>query len=268
MTTKQDEVPDQSAHNTIIISLTERNIAQKNMTVMKSSTIDYDDRVNDTALPQPYYDGDQSSTFVDKPTASIISTLPKNLPATALSTATAAAESHRSDDITTSSLLYQVSSLTSENETLTAQNNLLIKENEALLAKIAEAKRQSIEAVQHVHLKAYIAETARNAAEDRATRLENILLDLVSNVTVDQVLRREIQDAMSGNSSSPTSPVQSINSDTMRTRARASARGAPMPPDAPAEYFSHSSAADKATNPSPPKFERIFSRLRRGDHAA
>ena len=269
MTTTEEKVSDQLPHNIITTSQTERNIAQKKLPVMKSSTIDYDDRVNDTALPQPDHDDDQSSTYMDKPMASIISTLSQKSYATAVSTAAVAeAAASPADDVTTSSLLLRVSSLTSENEMLTARNHLLLKHNEALLGKLAEAKRQSIEAVQHVHLKAYIAETARSAAEDRASRLESILLGLASDITFDELVRREIQDAISGNSSLHMSPVQSINIDTAtRTRGRVSAGSASMTQDAPSEYFPHSSATDGTTNPSPPRFERILSRLRRGDHA-
>jgi hypothetical protein len=271
-TTTREDASDQSSHNIIITSSAERSIAEKNDYVMKSSTIDYDDRVNDTALPQPNHDSDLSSTLINKPMTSIISTLP--LPqksyATAVSTAVVAeAEARPADDITNSSLLLRVSYLTSENETLSAQNHLLIKRNETLLEKLAEAKRQSIEAVQHVHLKAYIAETARSAAEERATRLESILLDLASDITIDVLVRREIQDAISGNSSSSMSQVELIDIDTAtRTRARLSTGNASMPLHAPLDSSPLSSAADGATNPSPLRFERILSRLRRGDHAS
>jgi hypothetical protein len=212
-TTKEpEEVFNEPTPNFIIPSLTESDLAQKKMVVMKSSTIDYDHRVHATALPQTDHDADQSSLNISpvpahepgKPTGPTMSPIlhPNSHAAETTgacsATTSAASEARRVDDVVTSSLLLRVSSLTSENEMLTARNTLLIEQNEALLAKIAEAKRQSVEAVQQVHLKAYIAETARSAAVDRATRLENLLVDLVTDIVVEEVVRQEVQDAIAG----------------------------------------------------------------------
>jgi len=170
-TTKEpEEASNESTPHVNIPSLTEIDIAQLKMAVVKSSTIDCDHRVNDTALPRT----DQSSLNISpvpahepgEPTGPTISPiLHPNLHAAektgaCSATTSAASEARLANDAVTSSLLLRVSSLAFENEMLTARNTLLIEQNEALLAKLAETKRQSVEAVQQVHLKAYIAETS------------------------------------------------------------------------------------------------------------
>ena len=212
-TTKEpEEASNEPTPHVNIPSLTERDIAQKKMAVMKSSTIDYDHRVNDTALPRTDHDADQSSLNISpvpahepgEPTGPTMSPIlhPNSHAAektgACSATTSAASEARLADDAVTSSLLLRVSSLAFENEMLTARNTLLIEQNEALLAKLAETKRQSVEAVQQVHLKAYIAETARSAAVDRATRLEYLLADLATNISVEEVVRLELQDAIAG----------------------------------------------------------------------
>jgi hypothetical protein len=182
---------------------------------------------------------------------------------------------------------------------LTARNTLLIEQNEALLAKLAETKRQSVEAVQQVHLKAYIAETARSAAVDRATRLENLLADLATNIAVEEVIRLEVQDAIAGTTASVAAESAIPYVAKWKTRARKmqalameQAGSAPLFRDAlpghspqpsqrltrppqqypypPQQYPYHatSSRYGPMRSTCPYANERILSRLRRGDHAS
>ena len=139
--------------------------------IVKSSVIDYEDRVNDTALPQLDSNADISPISHE--------------PGSGVNAA-------------------EVGPGPSRLESLTSQNNLLMQQNKSLLAeidtlreKLAASKQQSVEAVQRVQLKAYIADTARAAAEEKAAKLEHLLTNAVSDIVVEGVIRQEIEEAIS-----------------------------------------------------------------------
>lgn len=108
----------------------------------------YDDRVSETALP-----ASSPELTADAITRSIIPRLSPN-------------KSEYSKDS-------NFSNHTSEIEALKA-------ENAKLRRKVASAGQYLTEAVQRVQLKAYIAETARDAAQERVTLLETLLYEVIN----------------------------------------------------------------------------------------
>jgi len=185
-------------------SLSDRELVD----IIKPGTIDYEDRVNDTALLPPNNSQSSQSSSPVPPISS------QSLPEVASTNANANANAKSSKQTSPSSNL--VSSLTSENEILSATNNFLVQENKSLRAeneslqnKLDESKQQSVEAVQRVQLKAYIAETARDAAEERAMRLESMLSDAMARLAAKEAaLRNQVEETMSGTMAFPSSIQQ------------------------------------------------------------
>ena len=180
---------------------------------MKSSTLDYSDRVNDTALPQPpaarespTIPLDQSSDlFIMQNTPSPtphISPPPHQaqLQATNISSPLIPASTSRP---LSPSVINRISSLTADNEVLTAKANFLETENKSLRAEIEALRNQmtidrqnAVEALQRVQLKSYISDTAKDAAEERAAWLEAVLVDAVAELTTREVVRIETDEAI------------------------------------------------------------------------
>ena len=172
--------------------------------IMKPLAIDYDDRVNDTALHQlqPTDNVEFQSSFalpplVLEPAESLAAT--SSMP----NQSTAIDANISSQSINEGMMNARVASLTSENEIMAARNNFLDHQNKALLAEnealrnqLVSYKQQSVEAVQRVQLKAYISETARDVAEERVAWLENVLANSVADMTAKEVARREVKDAV------------------------------------------------------------------------
>ena len=168
-------------------SLSDGELAQ----MMKPLTMDYEDRVNDTALLPPPTNAvpiahtshilpplvhESEHPFEGLMTPPPI--VPPNLPIA-----------------TAKDQLLPSSHRTSSNELLNATNNFLLQsneplqaENEALRAKLVAGKQLAVEAVQRVQLKAYIAETARDAAEERTRWLESVSEDVVAEMARKDVL--------------------------------------------------------------------------------
>lgn len=211
--------------------------------VMRSAMIDYDDRVNDTALPLPNQDSEELSIPLDKiyklSSSPIQPILLYNVHA-----------AKTSDEV---GLLQRVTNLTRENELLIDHTNLLIKQNNTLTEKLVETKRQSIEAVQQVHLKAYIAETARAAADERASQLVGMLTDYFTYKVTDEVMREEMLGALA-RVTVPSSP--SISHTQMWHVQHADAQALRI----------DSTTSNNILTPSSPG--SILNRLRRGDHAS
>jgi hypothetical protein len=143
--------------------------------------IDYEDRVSETSLPQPKASPQLS---VDAITESII---PPMSPT----------RSHSGTNSDFSALVSQI-------EALKAENAQLHRE-------VAAAAQKSTEAIQRVQLKAYIAETARDAAQERAELLEALLLEVIDG----KIVGIELQEVLLGlqkQSSSPTAAASSLSS--------------------------------------------------------
>ena len=101
------------------------------------------------------------------------------------------------------SVVSRLSTLTAENEVLIAKNNFLESDNQSLRAEVEALRNQmamdrqsAVEALQRVQLKSYIADTARDAAEERATWLEAVLVDAVAEMTTREVVRAETNEAI------------------------------------------------------------------------
>ena len=190
--------------------------------VMKSSTIDYGDRVNDTALPHPPGIRQQSpivaqssleqssDLFILQESSS--STAPPHVSpppniqvsqSQLMSNNTTPIRSPSASQAISPSVVSRLSTLTAENEVLIAKNNFLESDNQSLRAEVEALRNQmamerqsAVEALQRVQLKSYIADTARDAAEERATWLEAVLVDAVAEMTTREVVRAETNEAI------------------------------------------------------------------------
>jgi hypothetical protein len=131
--------------------------------------IDYEDRVSETALPNPLFE-----LRADASRQSIIDQI--NLSQT--------------DRVNS-----EATSLRTENESLKSENAKLRREFEA-------ARQKSTEAIQRVQLKAYIAETARDSAQERAALLEALLVEVIDG----KVGRDELEGIFLG-LKAQTSPI-------------------------------------------------------------
>jgi hypothetical protein len=221
---------------------------------MRSATIDYDDRVNDTALPQPNEDVEANSLSMPVDKIDKLSSSP--IQPILLYNVHAA---KTADEV---SLLQRVTNITRENELLIDQNNLLIKQNKALAEKLMETKRQSIEAVQQVHLKAYIAETARTAADERVSQLIGMLSDYITDKVADDVMRQEMLSAVASFAPKQMTPPRQSGMPSQC----ASVNEPTSDPRKQALYTDSTTNADILTPSSPG--ESFLFRLRRGDHAS
>jgi hypothetical protein len=192
--------------------------------VMKSSTIDYGDRVNDTALPHPPGIRQQSPIVAQSSLeqASDLFILQESSSSTAPphvspppniqvsqsqlmsnTTTTTPIRSPSASQAISPSVVSRLSTLTAENEVLIAKNNFLESDNQSLRAEVEALRNQmamerqsAVEALQRVQLKSYIADTARDAAEERATWLEAVLVDAVAEMTTREVVRAETNEAI------------------------------------------------------------------------
>lgn len=149
--------------------------------IMVPLKIDYKDRVSDTALPRP--DKSAPELSADELRESIV---PPMSPT-------------RSRHANNSAF----SALISEIESLKAENAQLRRE-------VAAAGQNLTEAVQRVQLKAYIAETARDSAQERAALLESLLLEVLEG----KIAGIELQEVLLGLKEQTTSPTagSSLNS--------------------------------------------------------
>ena len=136
--------------------------------------IDYEDRVSETALPGPNVKDISSESI----TQSIV---PPMSPT-------------KSDNMINSDF----SALVSEIEALKSENAKLRRE-------VASASQYLTEAVQRVQLKAYIAETACDAAQERVNLLEDLLLQVIDG----KIARSGLQMVMSEMQKQPSSPTAS-----------------------------------------------------------
>jgi hypothetical protein len=133
--------------------------------------IDYTDRVSDTALPQPD-PGISAETIICE------SIVPPMSPT----------KLHVKSDF---------SALVSEIESLKAENIQLRRE-------VAATSQNLTEAVQRVQLKAYIAETARDSAQERAALLESLLLEVIEGKIAGIELQEVLMGLKQPTTSSPT----------------------------------------------------------------
>lgn len=159
---------------------------------MKTATIDYDDRVNGTALPEPYVNTDLEP---DEPLG------PTTISENVIETLGTAKDGDASSLLRLSTVTYQNKILTAQNNFLTQQNQSLLSANEELQCQLAAVKRQTVEAIQQVQLKAYIAETALSAARDRASVMENLLVNIITDVAADEVVEQEVRESIATYSS-------------------------------------------------------------------
>jgi hypothetical protein len=227
------------------------------LAVMRSATIDYEDRVNDTALPRPNEDVEANSLSIPVDKIDKLSSSP--IQPILLYNVHAA---KTADEV---SLLQRVTNITRENELLIDENNLLIKQNKALAEKLVETKRQSIEAVQQVHLKAYIAETARTAAEERILQLIGMVSDYITDKVADDVIRQEMLGAVASFASKQMTPPRQSGMPSQCASVNELYPSPTSNPRKQALYTDSTTNADILT-PSSPGQSFLF-RLRRGDHA-
>lgn len=85
---------------------------------------------------------------------------------------------------------------------LTAQIISLQSENALLRKSQAIERQRATEAVQRIQLKAYIAETARDAAEERSARFEKLLVDAITDLVSKEVVVRESKELIATASAS------------------------------------------------------------------
>jgi hypothetical protein len=162
-------------------------IAQDFMTI---SVIDYDNRVDDTALPVPCV-----AREPEEPITRAISS------DNATETIGPAKDDDSSSLLHLSSVIYQNKILTTQNDFLTRQNQSLLSTSEELQCQLAAVKRQTFEAIQQVQLKAYIAETSLHATKDHAIVVENLLVKIILDVAADKLEEREIRETIAAYSS-------------------------------------------------------------------
>jgi len=283
--------------------------------MMKPLTMDYEDRVNDTALLPP-----STNAAPIAHTSHILPPLvlesehpyegqmtPPPIVPPSLPVATAKDQPINPTPNTHPSS-HLLSSLTSSNELLNATNNFLLAsnkslqaENEALRMKLAAGKQLAVEAVQRVQLKAYIAETARDAAEERTRWLESVLEDVVAEMAGKDVgamspayhLQQSPHPSNSGaalplsSRMAPLPPSGGMHNDVL---------GRPPAPSLQSTYYNHHQGNNQGNGSHPSAFpsaprdsvstdfweppwvrnespslganrESVLSRLRRGDHA-
>jgi len=162
---------------------------QSSPTLMKPTTvIDYEDRVNDTFL-EPH-------KFAPSPISP-----PPGINATVPEIPTEVEEST------------SLSQITAQNSFLIDQNKSLLNQLEVLREKLNSSKQQSVEAIQRVQLKAYVAETARATAEEKASKLENLLVSVITDMTSGGVIRQEVQDSIFTTSTIAHESLQRLNAN-------------------------------------------------------
>lgn len=162
---------------------------QSSPTLMKPTTvIDYEDRVNDTFL-EPH----KFAPSPISPPPGINAMVPEILTEEKESTS--------------------LSQLTAQNSFLIDQNKSLLTQLEVLREKLNCSKQQSVEAIQRVQLKAYVAETARATAEEKATKLENLLVSVIDDMAAGRVIRHEVQDSISTTSTVAHESLQRLNAN-------------------------------------------------------
>eukprot|EP00986_Skeletonema_menzelii_P018361 scaffold26631_cov139-Skeletonema_menzelii.AAC.2 len=179
---------------------------------MKSSTIDYGDRVNDTALPQAHIGRNSPSAVLeqssdlfimqDSPSPTTNAQPPHPVQSQVMSNSLPIQSASTSHQISPA-IVSRISSLTADNEVLTAKANFLESENQSLRAEIEALRNQinserqsAVEALQRVQLKSYISDTAKDAAEERTAWLEAVLVDAVTELTTREVVQIETNEAI------------------------------------------------------------------------
>jgi len=171
-------------------SFSEKALAQ----MMKPLTINYEDRVNETALPSPHPSPNNAAqTSILPPLEHDLVQSASEGPATSSPPPTLPQDLSSGATVEAIPSCLSISSLTSKNEILAAANTFLVAENEAIRNQLAIFKQQSVEALQRVQLKAYIAETARDNAEERASRLEEKLANALAEMAQREVARPEAE---------------------------------------------------------------------------
>jgi hypothetical protein len=219
------------------VPISDRDIAQD---FMKTTTIDYVDRVNDTALPEPYVNTDLEP---DEPLG------PTTISENVIETLGTAKDGDASSLLRLSTVTYQNKILTAQNNFLTQQNQSLLSANEELQCQLAAVKRQTVEAIQQVQLKAYIAETALSAARDRASVMENLLVNIITDVAADEVVEQEVRESIATYSSM----MISQNNQESARRSMSPCNGSPhLSPQhessAPSSMNSHKSHEQSAAS--------------------
>lgn len=211
------------------------------------------DRVNETSLPIPEENPMNSLPFE----ASTVE--PPN--------------SAGAQNVDIHSMGSRLSALASENESLKAENEVLKRD---LLA----TRQQTTEAVQRVQLKSYIADTARDAAEERAAKLEAMLVDAVTQMTCKEVVQLEVNDAFCAAAYSVVAPIHSMAPQSMASvlhspqpSPRPSSLLLPLPNTLPSDILQQHSQRNTQTLRVPwvredgrlgASRDSVLSRLRRG----
>ena len=103
---------------------------------------------------------------------------------------------------------------------LLSENEALKAENAQLRHEFAENRQNSTEAVQRVQLKAYIAETARDSAQERATLLENLLLQVIDGKLGGKELEELVLGPRAQTTPAGASLVSSLHLDSMQSLSR------------------------------------------------
>ncbi|KAL3782771.1 hypothetical protein HJC23_003092 [Cyclotella cryptica] len=138
----------------------------------------------------------------------------------------------------------EVSSLMLENESLKAENAQLRREFEA-------ARQKSTEAIQRVQLKAYIAETARDSAQERAALLEALLVEVIDG----KIAGSELEELFL-NLKTPT-PTAASSLSSLLDR---------LPKDTIIRINSSQGDHQREIQHELQNYKGVLSRLRRGDN--
>ena len=159
--------------------------------------IDYDDRVSETALPCP----NLKDISTDAITQSIVPPMsPTESGVVNTKSEITKFPSHANSDF---------AALVSEIENLKSENKILRSE-------VASANQYLTEAVQRVQLKAYIAESACDAAQERVNLLEGLLVQVIDGKIAPSELQ-EVMIEMQEQSGSPmASSLSTLNNQLPR----------------------------------------------------
>ena len=190
--------------------------------LMVPITTEYDDRVSETALPQS-----KTSHEINAVCESIV-------PSMSPSKRYGASNS-------------EVIGLLSEIESLKTENNQLRSE-------ISLADQKSTEAVQRVQLKAYIAETARDSAVERATLLETLLFQVLDG----KIGEKELQERLCTIQRQAISPTSASSLSALLNK---------LPNDTFIHLNSNQGQKQNGVQEELEHHKGILSKLRRGNEA-
>lgn len=186
--------------------------------------IDYENRVSDTALPEL-----KKNTTTEQSSDEIH---------TSIAPPMSPSKSQHSNNSEFSALLSEIESLKAENAQLRRE--------------VTSAGQKLTEAVQRVQLKAYIAETARDSAQERAALLESLLVEVLEG----KIAVIELQEVLLGLQEQPNSPTAGSSLNSLLER---------LPQDTWIHVSSNQNDESGPLRDELHKHKGILSRLRQGN---